>query len=208
MSSSSEINSGTSIKAFRFALRASPEQERLLRRYAGQLRWIWNRALAEQKARHSRSEKYAGHAEMCKWLTVWRNAPETVWLAEGPMHPQQQVLKRLDEAYKRFFAKAGGFPQFKARGQEPGIRFPDPKQFEIEQSMVGPRDNLPSQAQLPQAKRLAAWCDTGRIKLSKVGWLRLRQSKEVTGELRNITLTRVGTKWFCSVQTRGPQVLP
>jgi putative transposase len=46
---------------------------------------------------------------MAKWLTAWRNAPETAWLAEGPVHPQQQVLRRLEAAYRRFFeaAKAG-----------------------------------------------------------------------------------------------------
>ena len=49
----------------------------LLRRYVGMMRWLWNRALAEQQARRERGEKYAGYASMCAWLTAWRNAPET-----------------------------------------------------------------------------------------------------------------------------------
>jgi putative transposase len=84
------------LKAFRFALRAKPAQERQLARWSGQLRWIWNQALAEQRARHARGEKYASYVDMAKWLTSWRNAPATAWLAEGPAQPQQQVLKRLD----------------------------------------------------------------------------------------------------------------
>ena len=62
----------SSIKAFRFQLRLQPAQERQLARWAGQLRWVWNHALAEQRARHARAEKYASYADMCKWLTAWR----------------------------------------------------------------------------------------------------------------------------------------
>lgn len=77
-------------------------------------------------ARHERSEKYVGYVTMAHWLTAWRNAAETAWLSAGPVHSQQQVLRRLDAAFQRFFAnvKAGskaGFPRFKRCGEEPGL---------------------------------------------------------------------------------------
>lgn len=50
------------LRAYRFALRCQPAQEHQLIRWSGQLRWIWNKALAVQRARHARGEKYAGHA--------------------------------------------------------------------------------------------------------------------------------------------------
>ena len=140
-------------------------------------------ACSQRTSASSRAEKFASYVDMAKWLTSWRNAPETAWLSEGPVHPQQQVLRRLEEAYKRFFAKTGGFPKFKPYGLDPGIRFPDPKQFSIDAA-------------------------NGRIKLPKLGWIRMRQSKEVTGALRNLTLTREGDKWFVSIQTRGAEVAP
>ncbi len=173
----------SSIKAFRFQLRLKPAQKRDLKRWAGALRWLWNRALREQVARHARSEKYAGYAQMCQWLTVWRNAPETAWLAQGPVHPQQQALRRLDEAYKRFFAKKGGFPTGKRWGQEPGLRFPDPKQFTLDAS-------------------------AGRLHLPKLGWVRLRLSRPVTGDLRNVTVTREGDRWYASIQVEQAGVAP
>lgn len=86
----------SSIRAYRFQLRLRPAHAAQLRRIAGGLRWVWNQALAEQRARHARGEKYASYVDMAKWLTAWRNAAETGWLAEGPIHPQQQTLKRLD----------------------------------------------------------------------------------------------------------------
>ncbi len=154
-------------------------------------------ALAEQRARHARGEKYAGHAEMCKWLTAWRNAPSTAWLAQGPSQAQQQVLRRLDEAYKRFFAaaKAGqaggrgrtGPPEFKRYGDEPGIRFPDPKQFSLD-------------------------APNGRIQLPKLGWVRLRMSQPVEGKLRNVSITKEGSgkgaKWFASIQVETNETVP
>ncbi len=170
------------IRTFRFQIRARPALDSQLRRFAGGARWVWNQALAEQRARHARGEKYAGHAEMCKWLTAWRNAPSTVWLAEGPTHAQQQVLRRLDEAFIRFFAKSGGFPSFKRRGAEPGIRFPDPK-------------------------HLAFDAANGRIKLPKLGWVRVRLSQPVAGEVRNVTISREGARWFASIQVQTVQTV-
>ena len=166
-----------SIRAYRFQLRTKPALARELQRTAGALRWLWNQALAEQRERHARGERYASYVDMCKWLTAWRGAPDTAWLSHGPVHPQQQVLKRLDEAYKRFFAKTGGFPAFKRRGMEPGIRYPDPKQFSLDAA-------------------------NGRIKLPKLGWVRLRMSQAVTGALRNVSITREGGRWFASLQVQ------
>ena len=180
------MSSDPTLRAYRFALRCKPEQQRQLRRWAGQLRWLWNQALAEQQARHARGEKYASYADMCKWLTAWRALPATSWLAEGPVHPQQQVLRRLDEAYRRFFAKQGGFPSRKRYGDDPGIRFPDPKQFAL--------DNA-----------------TGRIKCPKLGWLRLRLSQQVDGAVRNVSITREGTgghaRWFASLQVERSETI-
>ena len=178
--------------AYRFALRCKPAQERQLARYAGQLRWLWNEALGEQQARRVRGEKYAGYAQMCQWLTAWRNAPGTSWLAEGPVHPQQQVLRRLDEAYKRFFAavKAGtaggrgrtGPPAFKRYGDNPGLRFPDPKQFSLDAA-------------------------NGRIQVPKLGWLRLRLSQAVDGTLRNVSIRKDGARWVASLQVERSETV-
>jgi putative transposase len=182
------MSEDSSLRAFRFQLRPRSGQEKQLARYAGMMRWVWNRALAEQRARRERGEKYAGYASMCGWLTIWRNAPETSWLAEGPVHPQQQVLKRLDAAFQSFFAnvKAGrmpGYPRFKKRGEEPGIRFPDKAQFKLDAS-------------------------NARVQLPKLGWVRMRMSRAVVGELRNASVTREGERWYVAIQTLQPAVLP
>lgn len=181
------------LRAYRFQLRLKGREERLLRRYAGCMRWVWNTALAEQRRRHAEGLKYAGYNEMAGWLTAWRNDTATAWLAQAPVHPQQQVLRRLDAAYKQFFqaarvTRAGGPvsvapPRFKSRGDEPGLRFPDPKQFALD----------------------AANC---RIRLPKIGWVRMRMSQSVEGVPRNVSVTREGSKWFASLQVEMRETLP
>lgn len=172
-----------SIKAFRFQLRTQPGTAAKLRRFAGSCRWVWNAAIAEQQRRREAGEKFAGHAAMCKWLTAWRNASETAWLAQAPIHPLQQTLRRLEAAYQRFFARQGGYPRFKRRGQEPGLRFPDPRQFALDQG-------------------------NARVKLPKLGWLRLRQSQGVPGVLKNASVSTERGQWFVSLQVELPDVLP
>jgi putative transposase len=163
------------VQAYRFAIVARPDQARALARFSGGLRWIWNEALAEQRRRLDAQLPYAGYVEMAKWLTAWRNSDKTKWLASGPTHPQQQVLKRLDEAFRRFMSGKHGSPRFKRRGEDPGIRYPDPLQFRL--------DPL-----------------NGRLACPKMGWLRLRMSRDVTGEIRNVSISREGERWFASLQ--------
>ena len=171
------------IKAFKYQLRLKDSQQASFKRWSGALRWLWNRTIAEQQARRARGEKYANYAEICKWLTAWRNEPSTAWLAEGPLHPQQQALKRLDAAYQRFFKKAGGYPKFKRYGDDPGMRFPD-------------------------AKQVAFDAANERLKLPKVGWIRLRLSRPVEGSIRNVSVRREGAKWYASIQTLAGDVAP
>ncbi len=165
------------IKTFRFCLYLRPASKAQLHRFAGMCRWVWNAALMEQKARYARGQRYADLIEMSHWLTVWRNSATTAWLSQGSVQTQQQVLRRLDEAYRRFFSKASGMPSFKHRGGEPSLRFPDPKRFSLDSA-------------------------GGRIRLPKLGWLRLRISRQVKGTLRNVTVRREGEKWFASIQVK------
>ena len=41
---------------------------------------------------------YPGYVEMAKSLTRWRNAEDTARLAQVPVHPQRQALRRFAAA--------------------------------------------------------------------------------------------------------------
>lgn len=164
------------LQAFKYELMPTGEQQRQMRRFAGSCRFVFNRALALQKERYERGEKKLGYAGLCKLLTEWRNGPETPWLADAPAHPLQQTLKDLERAYSNFFAKRADFPRFKKKGQRDSFRYPDPKQIKLDQG-------------------------NSRISLPKLGWLRYRNSRKVLGEVKNVTVSASGGKWFVSIQT-------
>ena len=171
------------LQAFKFALMPTGEQERQMRRFAGACRFVFNKALALQKERHERGEKKLGYAGLCKMLTEWRNSTETPWLKDAPVHPLQQSLKDLERAYRNFFEKRAGFPRFKKKGVSDSFRYPDPKQIKLDQG-------------------------NSRIFLPKLGWLRYRNSREVLGTVKNVTVSLSGGKWFVSIQTEREVAQP
>jgi len=94
----------------------------------------------------------------------------------APTHPLQQALKDLERAYTNFFAKRADFPRFKKKGQGDGFRYPDPKQIKLDQA-------------------------NSRIFLPKLGWLHYRNSREMLGEVKQVTVSGGSGKWFVSIQT-------
>ncbi len=165
------------LQAFKYELIPDCEQARNMRRFAGSCRFVYNKALAMQKDNYEAGNKFIGFAGLCKALTSWRQSDETPWLKEAPCHPLQQALKDLERAYKNFFEKRADFPCFKRKGSGDSFRYPDPKQIKLDQS-------------------------NSRIFLPKIGWLRYRNSRDVLGEVRNVTVSQSGGKWFASIQTQ------
>jgi len=171
------------LQAYKYELKPNSEQQRLMRRFAGSCRFVWNKALALQKSLYEQGEKKIGYAGLCKQLSEWRNSPDIAWLADAPVHPLQQSLKDLERAYANFFAKRADFPRFKKKGQCDRFRYPDPKQIKLDQG-------------------------NSRIFLPKLGWLRYRNSRDVLGEVKNVTVSQSAGKWFVSIQTEREVAAP
>jgi putative transposase len=162
-------------KAYKYRLKANPEQESLFRQQAGCCRFVWNKALALQKERLDAGEKVLKFAELCKSLTAWKKEEETVWLAKTQSQALQQTLKFLDQAIKEAFDKKNPkrFPRFKKKG-----RHTDSFRY-------------------PQGFKL----DGNRVFLPKIGWVRFIKSREIEGTPRNVTVSRRGEHWYVSLQT-------
>lgn len=163
-------------QAFMFELMPTDEQRRDMCCYAGSCRFVYNKALALQKENYEAGGKFIGYVAMAKRLTEWRNDLETGWLKDAPVHALQHSLRNLEQAYKNFFAKRSAFPCFKKKGSRDSFRYPDRKQIKLDQV-------------------------NSRIFLPKLGWVRYRNSRDVLGELRHVTVSLRAGRWFVSVQT-------
>ncbi|MFQ6284260.1 RNA-guided endonuclease InsQ/TnpB family protein [Yersinia enterocolitica] len=162
------------LQAFKFRLRPDGQQEREMRCFAGACRFVFNRALALQNEEHEAGNKYISYTKMTSWLVEWKNASETQWLKDAPSQPLQQSLKDLERAYKNFFQKRAAFPRFKKRGQNDAFRYPQGVKLDQGNS---------------------------RIFLPKLGWMRYRNSRQVTGMVKNVTVSQLCGKWYISIQT-------
>jgi len=162
------------LQAFKYELMPDGEQQRNMRRFAGSCRFVFNKALALQQAHYAEGKKKLSYADLCKHLTDWRKSSETQWLSEAHSQPLQQTLKDLERAYKNFFEKRADFPRFKKKGQSDSFRYPQG-------------------CKLDQAN--------SRIFLPKLGWMCYRNSREVLGVVKNVTVSGKQGKWFVSIQT-------
>ena len=162
------------LQAFKFELQPNGEQARSMRRFAGSCRFVYNKALALQKANYEAGGKFLNHCAMNKWLPVWKKEPETTWLKDAPSQALQNAFIDLERAYKNFFEKRTDFPTFKKKGIKSSFCFP--QGFEID-------------------------AGNSRIRLPKLGWLRYRKSREILGAAKNITVSCVAGKWYASIQT-------
>ena len=169
------------LQAFKFQLRPGGQQEREMRRFAGACRFVFNRALALQNENHEAGNKYIPYGKMASWLVEWKNATETQWLKDSPSQPLQQSPKDLERAYKNFFQKRAAFPRFKKRGQNDAFRYPQGVKLDQENS---------------------------RIFLPKLGWMRYRNSRQVTGVVKNVTVSQSCGKWYISIQTESEVSTP
>ena len=158
------------LQAYKYELMPDGEQERNMRRFAGSCRFVFNKALALQKENHEAGNKFIGYASMAANLPIWKREVGQEWLKDAPSQALQHALKDLEKAYKNFFAKRADFPRFKRKGSGDSFRYPDPKQIKLDQA-------------------------NSRILLPKLGWLRYRNSRDVLGELRNVTVSQSGGKW-------------
>ena len=161
------------LQAYKFELMPNGAQTRAMRQYAGCCRVVYNKALAWQNEQYQADNTFKfSYVKIANLLPQWK--AELAWLKDAPSQALQQSLKNLESSFRNFFAKRTDFPKFKKKGVHDSFRFP--QGFKIEQQ-------------------------NNRIFLPKLGWVRYRNSREMLGTAKNITVSLKCGKWYASIQT-------
>ena len=161
------------LQAFKFRLKANGHQSRQMSRFAGSCRFVFNHALAWQNTQYQADQSFKfSYVTMANQLPEWKS--QYAWLKDSPSQALQQSLKDLERSFKSFFAKRAAFPKFKKKGQSSSFR-------------------LPQGCKLDQTN--------SRIQLPKLGWMRYTNSREVLGEVKNVTVSQSCGHWYVSIQT-------
>ena len=160
----------------KFRIEPDGKQKALLRQYAGDNRFLWNKALALQKEMLKYGETPYAYKTLASIHVAWKK--EILFLAGAPSQTLQQTLKHLDKAIKEAFDRKSPkrFPVFKKKWESRGS-FVYPQGFKIDEG-------------------------NSRVFLPKVGWVKYRKSKALSGEAKNITVSEKNGKWYISVMTK------
>lgn len=159
-------------KGYKFRLKTKPEHEGLFRLFCGHSRFVWNKALALQKARLEGRVPLLSYQDLAGLLKLWKRSEEYGFLREAHSQVEQQALKNLDRALWDGLKRAKGMPRFRKKGRHDSFRYP--QGFKIQGS---------------------------RVYLPKVGWVGFFKSRDIEGAPKNITVSRRGGRWFVSIQT-------
>ena len=144
--------------------------------FAGHTRFLWNKALSMNLLRLKRKQGILYYQELDFWSKLWKKSDEYGFLKECPAHILQQKLRDLERAFKDAFDKRQPMkrlPRYKKRGLHDSFRFPAPNQIKLEYH---------------------------HITLPKLGRIRFYRSRDILGDVKNVTVSRQGGHWYISIQ--------
>jgi putative transposase len=162
------------MRTYKYRLYPNKTQDKAL----GNVLWaactLYNNALAYRKKRWQESRQGVTYYEQAAMWRDWRNEePADNPLRTLNMSAGQQVLRRLDSAYRAFLKGERGSPRFKRLDRFNSVNYK-------------PGDG-------------AAIRD-GRLYVQNVGLIRVRWHRELPGVLKNIIITGRSGRWHVCFQ--------
>ncbi|APX94991.1 transposase [Halomonas sp. 1513] len=110
-------------RAYKYRVYPTPEQEQLLARTFGCVRFVYNAVLRYRTdAFHDRKEK-VGYMAANAELSRMKKADDTAFLNEVSSVPLQQCLRHQQTAFKNFFECRARYPRFKSKRHRQSAEF-------------------------------------------------------------------------------------
>ncbi len=169
------------VKSFKYRLRPTKKQEKILLVHIEECRLLYNQLVASRVQTYKNSKASLSCYDQQKMLPVLKHQHNG--FVQVYSQVLQQVAVRVDLAFKAFFrrlkerAKTGekaGFPRYKGQNRYDSITYP----------------------QFSNGCRL----DEKGLRLGKIGCLRIVQHRPLAGTPKSCTITRTATgKWFVSI---------
>lgn len=103
------------IKAYRYKLKPTYKQQKMLSQDFGNVRFIYNWALGLKKEKWENEQVSLSYYDLAKMMTELKHDGNHNWLNNTCAASLQQTLRHLDAAYAKFFKEKKGFPKFKSK---------------------------------------------------------------------------------------------
>ena len=160
---------------FKFRIYPNKKQQELINRTLGCCRFVYNHFLAIRRDEWTANHKSVTYNQASAMLTDLKRYDEYNWLKQADSMALQESLKNLDTAYENFFAKRSKYPRFKLKHNH-------------------------SQSYRTRNQSNGIRIADKRIKLPKIGTVKIKQSREFEGRILNATVSRTASeKYFVSL---------
>jgi putative transposase len=160
---------------FKTELKVSKQQRLLLAQHAGVARHSWNQGLAlcQQVIIHNRTNpddkiKFPTAIDLHKWLVAAVKSTHP-WYYEVSKCAPQYALRHLSDAFKSFFKKVKGFPNFKKKGRHDSF------------TLDG-----------------AIHIDQKKVRVPVIGWLKTYELLPFGYKPKSVTISKQADRWFIS----------
>ena len=164
------------IKGYQFRLYPNRDQQEQIIKTLGCGRYIYNRFLDIRSKAYEESKKSLSYSETSRLLTELKK--ELPWLKEADSMALQESLRDLDRAFQNFFKKHSGYPVFHSR-------------------------HNPNQSYRTRNQSDGIRISGNYIMLPRLGAVKFRQSRLVTGRILNATIRKTASgKFFVSLCVR------
>jgi len=157
-------------------LKPNNAQKTYFSRSCGVARFAYNWALQRWKESYEAGDK-PSEAMLRRELNSIKKE-QFPWMLEVTKVAPQQAIKNLGAAFSRFFTKQGKYPKFKKKGLHDSFR----------------ADNGPE-----EAGANAVPISGKKIKLPKIGWVRIKEELRFSGQIKSVVVSRKANRWFASV---------
>ena len=163
-------------RAYKYKMKPTFKQQKCLNKAFGCCRFIYNWGLDKKIQSYKQEKKSIGYVELAHELTKLKNDGKHEWLKEVNNTSLQQSLRNLDAAFVRFFREKKGFPKFKSKKKNiESAKYINAVHFDF---------------------------DNWKVKIPKIGWVRLCKNKTFDLSMKYGTLTvskdKCGDYW-CSI---------
>lgn len=178
------------LKAYKFRIYPTQEQQNSLSVQFGHSRFVYNRFIDNRKTTFLTTGKGVSFYDFKRQVTAMKQQPAFAWLKEADSQVLQASLEDADRAYQNFFRnhkdgtlpKPGrkprkdgmpkGYPTFWSKHDDQSIRYP--QRFKIEGS---------------------------KLYLPKVGWVKIVLHRAMEGKAKSCTVSKTKTgHYFVSIQ--------
>ena len=169
----------TITKTYKYKLKPTKGQQRQFVDWLGTCRFIHNIALEYKTVMYQEHDMSLSKYDLIKELTSVKKTKDFEWIKQVNSQVLQQVIIRLDKAFKSFFNGAG-YPKFAKKYFY--------KSFTIPQHI----------------KHI-----NGKFKLPKLGLLNYFKNQTLEGTIKQATIIKEVDGWYICVMTKqGKEIIP